>query len=35
LNQEDAIRINTTMIIIVQEKEYGPATEFIENHLFG
>ncbi len=34
LNQEDAIRINTTMIIIVQEKDYGPATEFIENHLF-
>lgn len=34
LNQEDAIRINTTMIIIVQEKDYGTATEFIENHLF-
>ena len=34
LNQEDAIRINTTMIIFVQEKDYGPATEFIENHLF-
>ena len=34
LNQEDAIRINTTMIIFVQEKDYGSATEFIENHLF-
>ena len=34
LNQEDAIRINTTVIIFVQEKNYGPATEFIENHLF-
>ena len=34
LNQEDAIRINTTVIIFVQDKDYGPATEFIENHLF-
>ena len=34
LNQEDAIRINTTVIIFVQDKDYGPATEFIEKHLF-
>ena len=34
LNQEDAIRINTTVIIFVQDIDYGPATEFIENHLF-
>ena len=33
-NQEDAIRINTTVIIFVQDKDYGPATEFIEKHLF-
>ena len=34
LNQEDAIMINTTVIIFVQDKDYGPVTEFIENHLF-
>ena len=34
LNHEDAIEYKDTMIILVQEKSYGPATEFIETHLF-
>ena len=34
LNHKDAIDYKDTMIIIIQEKDYGPATEFIETHLF-
>ena len=34
LNHEDAIEYNVTMIIIIKEKDYGPAKDFIENHLF-
>ena len=34
LYHEDAIRIKSTVIVLVQEKNYGSATEFIEKHLF-
>jgi hypothetical protein len=34
LYHEDAIRIKSTVIVLVQEKNYGLATEFIEKHLF-
>ena len=34
LYHEDAIRIKSTVIVLVQEKNYGSATECIEKHLF-
>ena len=33
-NHVDAVRHKDTMIILVQEKNYGPASDFIETHLF-
>ena len=33
-NHVDAVRHKDTMIILVQEKNYGPASDFIKTHLF-
>ena len=34
LNHVDAIRHRDTMVVLVQEENYGPASDFIETHLF-
>jgi hypothetical protein len=34
LNHVDAIRHRDTIVVLVQEENYGPASDFIETHLF-